>query len=156
MTQGWPTADLGPLHRLRVLASAVHAPMCVEEYIDAPVDKVWAVAGDLRSELPRLVRTMRSFEYRTVDGENIGARATGVLGNRADFEVILRPGWCVMQSRFVIGGMAAVADGAGTRFAVLGGTRAPGARAMRGLLRPLGTVLGRGMIRRLRERVAAR
>jgi hypothetical protein len=155
MSQAWPTADLGPLQRLRVLASAVHAPMCVEDYIDEPFDKVWAVAGDLQAVLPRLVRTMRSFEYRTVNGENISARATGKLGNHADFEVILRPGWCIMQSRFVVGGMAAVPDGNGTRFAVLGGTRAPGSRALRALLRPLGKVLGRGMIRRLRKQLAA-
>jgi hypothetical protein len=154
MTHAWPTADLGPLHRLRVLASAVHAPMSVEEYIEAPFDEVWAIAGDLETELPNLVRTMRSFEYQTVDGEHITARATGVLGNRANFEVELRPGWCLMQSRFIVGGMAAIPEGTGTRFAVLGSTRAPGTRILRGALRPLGKALGRRMIRRLRQRLA--
>lgn len=153
MTHAWPTAELGPLHRLRVLASAVHAPMCVEEYLDTPFDEVWAIAGDLEAELPKLVRTMRTFEYKTVDGENVTARATGVLGNRANFDVELRSGWCLMQSRFIVGGMAAAPEGTGTRFAVLGATRMPGARYLRGILRPVGRVLGRRMIRRLRKQL---
>ena len=47
------------------------------------------------------------------------ARARGRLGQHARFDVVLRPGWCVMQSRFLIGGMAAVPEAGGTRFAFL-------------------------------------
>jgi hypothetical protein len=54
------------------------------------------------------------------------ARARGRLGQRARFDVVLRPGRCLMQSRFLIGGMAAAPEGEGTRFAFLGGLRLPG------------------------------
>lgn len=59
----------------------------------------------------------------------------GTLGQRARFDVVLRPGWCLMRSRFVLGAMAAVPDPAGgTRFAALGGFRLPGMRPARPLL----------------------
>ncbi|SDW78083.1 hypothetical protein SAMN05421504_1011487 [Amycolatopsis xylanica] len=155
MTQTWPTADLDPVRRLRVLATAAHAPMFAEELIDLPFDRVWAVASDLEHELPHLVRAMRTFTYTKVEGENIRARAVGVIGNRADFDIVLRPGWCVMQSRFVLGGMAAVAEGDRTRFAVLGGSRLPGAARSRALLGHAGLALGHGMIGRLRRRLTS-
>jgi hypothetical protein len=45
--------------------------------------------------------------------------------------VLIRPGWCWMQSRFLLRGIAAAPDPQGTRFGFLG--RAPGAA----LLHPL-------------------
>jgi hypothetical protein len=77
------------------------------------------------------------------------ARARGRLGQRARFDVMLRPGWCVMQSRFLVGGMAAVPEGAGTRFAFLGGLRLPGMKLLGPLLRPAVTKLALRPIRRV-------
>jgi hypothetical protein len=68
---------------------------------------------------------------------------------------VLRPGWCVMQSRFLIGGMAAVPDGEGTRFAFLGGIRLPGIRLLDPVLRLAAQSLALRPIRRLEERLAA-
>lgn len=64
-----------------------------------------------------------------------------------------RPGWCLMQSRFLIFGMAAVPEDGGTQFAGLGALRVPGAR----LLAPAGRLLltrqlGHGAIDRLADR----
>jgi hypothetical protein len=54
-----------------------------------------------------------------------------------------------MQSRFLVGGMAAVPEGAGTRFAFLGGLRLPGMKLLGPLLRPAVTKLALRPIRRV-------
>ncbi|WP_330335405.1 hypothetical protein OHS33_37605 (plasmid) [Streptomyces sp. NBC_00536] len=166
MTTGWPTTELDPVRRLRVMAAGLGAVMYVEEYVDAPPEAVWDVAGDLEGELPHLVPTLRAF--RMLPGHRSGGLggpghgrgwgwAHGPLGYRARFDVLLQPGYCLMQSRRVIGGMAAVAEGDGTRFAVLGGVRGGGyeARALRALC-ALGDDRGRRMIARARRRIDAR
>lgn len=163
MTTGWPTAELDPVQRLRVMAAGLNAVMYAEEYIDAPVSEVWDVASDLEGELPHLIPTVRTF--RMVPGYRPGAPergqgwAHGPFGYRARFDVLLQPGYCLMQSRHVVGGMAAVPEGDGTRFAVLGGIR--GGRGGRvatvlNALRCLGHDRGRRMIARARRRTSAR
>ena len=61
-----------------------------------------------------------------------------------------------MQSRFLIGGMAAVPEAGGTRFAFLGGLRLPGMRLLDPVLRPAGQPLALRPIRRLEHRLSAR
>jgi hypothetical protein len=156
VTENWMVAELDPIRRLRVLAATVPGAFQHREIVlPVPVDRVWAVASDLEQELPRQLSTVRSFRY--TDGfsgsagagtsERRRAHAVGRFGQRADFEVVLRPGWCLMQSRFVLGAMAAVPEGDGTRFATLGGFRFPGAR----LLSPLTGLLGDAAIRRFAQ-----
>ncbi len=141
MTERWPVAELDPVRRLRVLAASVRFPVYLAETtIPAPVETVWAVAADLEHELPRSLPTVRSARITRQDGEILELLAVGTLGQRARFDVVLRPGWCLMRSRFVLGAMAAVPDpsGQGTRFASLGGFRLPGVR----LAGPLLTLAG--------------
>lgn len=153
MTQSWPAVDVDAVQRLRVMAAATDAPMYVEEVIDAPFDAVWSVASDLEGELPKLVRAMRSFTILDREADTMTARAVSTVGHRADFDVVLRPGWCLMQSKYVIGGMAAVAEGDRTRFAVLGASRVVKGAAAGRVLSPAGRNMGRSMLRRLRARV---
>ena len=62
MNRDWPVADLDPVRRLAVLAATVPGgAIVVEEVIDAPFERVWAVAGDLEHEFPLLVRNVRSM-----------------------------------------------------------------------------------------------
>jgi hypothetical protein len=70
--------------------------------------------------------------------------------------VVLRPSWCVMQSRFLIGGMAAVPEAGGTRFVFLGGLRLPGMRLLDPLLRQAAQPLALRPITRLEHRLQAR
>jgi hypothetical protein len=148
VTEDWMVAELDPIRRLRVLAASVPGALHHREFLlPAPVDRVWAVASDLEQELPRLLGTVRSFRFTGGEGERLRAHAVGRFGQRADFDVVLRPGWCVMRSRFVLGAMAAVPAGEGTRFATLGGFRFPGAR----LLGPVTELLGDAAIRRFTE-----
>ena len=138
MDQAWPTVEIDSLRRLRVLAAAAGTPMYAEEHIPAPFETVWAVAGDLEHELPGMVRTLKSFGIDAVDGDRVRARAVRYLGQHEQFDVVLRPGWCVMQSRLVLGGMAAIPEDGGTRFAILGGLRPAGVNKLQRLLSPLG------------------
>lgn len=63
-----------------------------------------------------------------------------------------------MQSRFLLGGLAATpeAGGTGTRFAFMGGLRFPGVRLLHPLLGTVGEPLGTRVIRRLEQRVHRR
>lgn len=73
-----------------------------------------------------MVTDLWTFEITSARGERLTASARGRLGQRARFDVVLRPGWCVMQSRFLIGGMAAAPDGENTRFAFSAASVSPG------------------------------
>ena len=153
--QGWPAADLDAVRRLRVLASA-RGGLYAEGVIAAPFERVWAVASDLEGELPNYLPDVRWLRVTAVTGDRLEADARGRLGLRARFHGVLRPGWCVLQSRFLIGGIAAVPDGQASRVAFLGSFRAPGLRLLRPLLAPLERRVGRMVLRRLKARVNAR
>jgi hypothetical protein len=153
MTEQWPVADLDPVRRLRVLAASVRFPVYLAEVVlPAPVEQVWAVASDLERELPRCIGSMRSARITHAEGDRLELFAVGTLGQRARFDVVLRPGWCLMRSRFVLGAMAAVPEAGGTRFASLGGFRLPGAR----LARPLLSLAGHRAMRVFTDDVASR
>ena len=143
MNQHWPVADLDPLRKLRVLAAATPGTELTELTIDAPPELVWQVASNLQAEMPRLVRDFRSVTVTPGTGERLVMHARGYLGQRARFDVLLRPGWCWMQSRFLLCGMAVAPAPGGTRFGFLGGIRAPGAT----LLHPLLHVIGPAAVR---------
>jgi hypothetical protein len=89
-----------------------------------------------RGEMPRLVRDFRTVTPGT--GERLVMHARGYLGQRARFDVLIRPGWCWMQGRFLLRGIAAAPDPQGTRFGFLGGIRAPGAALLHPLIHLIG------------------
>jgi hypothetical protein len=138
MNQHWPVADLDPVRRLRVMAAATPGTDLTEMIIDAPPEQVWQVASNLQAEMPRLVRDFRSVTVTPGTGERLVMHARGYLGQRARFDVLMHPGWCWMQSRFLLCGMAAAPDPSGTRFGFLGGVRAPGAALLHPLLHLIG------------------
>lgn len=123
----WPVAEFDPVRRLRVVAATTVGVSIRETVLAAPWESVWAVAADLEGELPHwLFADVRSVRVTpTADPDRLVALALGHSRLRARFDVVLRPGWCLMQSRFVLGGMAATEEGGGTRFAILGGLRSP-------------------------------
>jgi hypothetical protein len=152
----WPVADFDPIRRLRVLAAATPGTTIQEQLVAAPLDAVWAVAADLEGELPKwLFVDIASVRTRAAGDDRWVADMRGHTGLRARFDVVLRPGWCLMQSRFLIGGMAAAAEGGGTRFAFLGGMRGP-LRPLTALTRPFHGALGRRAQQRFAERVSYR
>ncbi|MEW2418522.1 hypothetical protein AB0953_33245 [Streptomyces sp. NPDC046866] len=148
-----PGAGVDPVARLRIMAAGVRGARVVEQVVPAPVEAVWAVMSDLEGEFGRFQPDMRSLRVLRVAGDRVEALALSRYGFRARLRGVVRPGWCWLQSRFLIIGMAASpAPGGGTRVALTGGVRVPGSAAVV----PVGTAreLAAAM-ERLRERVAA-
>ncbi len=151
-----PDAPVDPLVRLRALAAAIPGSAVTETVIAAPFDVVWAVASDLEVELPHFVTDVCSVRVTPGPSDRSVAVILGHSGLRGRFDVVLRPGWCLMQSRFVIGAMAATPAGDATSFAFLAALRLPAARTLSPLLRAGGRPLGSRTARRFRQRVERR
>jgi hypothetical protein len=151
MTAGWPVAEIDSVRRMRVLAASIPGASYAEEYFDVPFELVWGYIGEMERSIPALVRVLRAFRIVEREGEHLKARAAGWLGNRGTFDVVLRPGWCLMQDRFVVGGFAAVREGAGTRVATCGAPRVPGGKLVGFLYGDRGA---RRILRRLRSNLA--
>ncbi|HEY3609789.1 MAG TPA: hypothetical protein VGL06_19980 [Pseudonocardiaceae bacterium] len=151
---GWPVAEFDPVRRLRVIAATTPGASIHETVLEASVDSVWTVAADLEGEMPRwLFPDIRSVRVAAADGDRLVARIMGHSGLRARFDVVLRPQWCLMRSRFLIGGMAATPENGATRFAFLGGFRGP-LRLLTPLARPLSDRNGAAALTRFAQRVA--
>jgi hypothetical protein len=152
----WPVADLDVIRRLSVLAAAVPGAVVAETRIDAPFEQVWAVAADLEHELPHYLRDVRSLHITRRSGERLEAYAHGYGGLRARFDIVLRPGWCVMRSRFLLGGIAAVPDADHTHVAFLAGTHVPAQPLAAPALRAIGRWAAPRVLANLTERVRLR
>lgn len=154
----WPIAEFDPVRRLRVIAATTPGATIHERVLDARLEQVWAVAADLEGELAQwLFPDVRTVRLTHPKPEQTVATVIGHSGLRARFDVVLQPGWCLMQSRFLVGGMAATpeqADGR-TRFAFLGGFRGA-LRPIAPLTRPLSGSAGRHALDRFTERVEQR
>ncbi len=155
-TPTWPVATLDSIRRLHVLGAAVPGAVVAETTIDAPIDLVWAVAADLEHELPAYLADVRSLRITRREGERLEAYAHGYAGLRARFDIVLRPGWCVMRSRFLVGAMAAVADGDQTRFAFLGGVHVPAQQLAAPALRAVGQRVAPRVLAGFTDRVRLR
>ncbi|MFE4260501.1 SRPBCC family protein [Streptomyces sp. NPDC056883] len=123
--------EVDPVARLRIMAAGVPGARVVEATLPAPLEAVWAVMSDLEGEFGRFQPDMRSVRVLRVAGDRVEALARSKYGLRARFHGVLRPGWCWLQSRFLIIGMAAApAPDGGTRVALTGGVRVPGRAAI--------------------------
>jgi hypothetical protein len=129
MTIAWPDADIDPIARLRVLAAALPGAVVTERVIPAAPDAVWALAADLEHTVPRIQPHVVALTVTHRDGERLVADVRGHLGLRARMNVVLRPDWCWIASRFLVVGMAAAPHPEGTRFGWLQAVRFPAARA---------------------------
>ncbi|MFC4909090.1 hypothetical protein [Actinomadura gamaensis] len=127
----WPAAELDDVRRLRVMAAAIPGGRVSERVLPVPLDEVWAVMGDLEDGFGRFQPDMRRVRVVRAERGRVVALARSRFGMRARLEGTLRPGWCWLQSRFLIIGMAAASEpGGGTRVAVTGGVRVPGRAAI--------------------------
>ncbi|WP_406477668.1 hypothetical protein [Streptomyces sp. NBC_01615] len=129
-TSEWPVAGLDPVRRLRVLAAGVRGAHVTEGFVTAPYDRVWALLGDLEGEFGRITPDIRGLRVVRRDGVRVEALVRSKYGMRARLHGEQRPGWCWLQSRFLLIGIAAAPDGDGTRVAFTGGVRVPGRAAL--------------------------
>ncbi|WP_395358553.1 hypothetical protein ACHGLA_01900 [Streptomyces sp. YH02] len=128
---GGPLLD--DVRRLRVMVAGVRGARLVERVLPAPLPRVWQVMGDLEGGFGEFQPDMRSVRILRRDGDRVEALARSRYGPRAHFDGVLRPGWCWLQSRFLVIGMAAVEDekeSGHTRVALTGGVRVPGRAAL--------------------------
>ncbi|WP_219665641.1 hypothetical protein [Streptomyces bambusae] len=128
-----PTREMDTVQRLHVMAAGVRGARVAERILPAPFEEVWEAMAAL-DFLPDLQRV---WVLRT-DGDRIEALARSRYGFRAHLRGFRRPGWCWLQSRFLIVGLAAAPapGGTGTRIALTGGVRIP----TRAAVVPFGTL----------------
>lgn len=125
----WPSVDLDPVRRMRVLASAIPGAAVAEALLDAPFDDVWAAATDFENAVPRIELFIDRARVVAREGERLSVQITPpILGRPQPLEVVLRPGWCWMVSPLAVAGMAAVPEAERTRFAHLEALTVPGGR----------------------------
>jgi hypothetical protein len=135
MTDNWPQVDLDDVRRLRALAAGISGAAVTERVFDHPLAEVWDLMwGDGRA-FAEIQPDMRAITRLTIDGDHVSLHARSNYGLRAHLQGTVRPGWCWLQSRFLLIGMAAVEEPDGrTRVALTGGVRIP----TRAALIPLG------------------
>ena len=126
----WPEVELTEIERFRVLAAAVPGAAITERVVGAPVDQVRDLLMDL-DVFAQIQADLSSVDLVSRDDDRIVLLARNRRGLRARLEGQYRPGWCWLQSRFLIIGMATAPEpGGGTRIALTGGIRVPGRAAI--------------------------
>ena len=144
----WPVVEIDPVAKLRALAAGIPLAVVDEALFDVPFERFWGFVGDLEKSTPRIegsVHGVRILERRGDDRLRLEIRT--LIGTRDEFEVVLRPGYCIMQSGRAVVGMAARPEGPHrTRY-----FHFEGARRFRWFLRPILAWNIRQDFRRLRR-----
>lgn len=152
----WPISDLDEVRRLRALHAALPGTLLAETVLPDRFDLVWPELADLEHDFLHYAPSITSIQITERHGERMRATVRDRIGLRAPFDVVLRSGWCLMQSRLVVFGMAATPADGGTRIGYLLGPRLPGMRLYGRLLTPLLQPLGRAILRGCARRWADR
>ncbi len=120
----WPVAELDPVERMRALTAALPHVVVRETILEADFDRVWDFVADLERSTPRYEAGVSGVRLLERQDERLRLETSTPLGLRVAFDVVLRPGWCLMRSRFAEIGMAARSEGpARTRFIHFEGSR---------------------------------
>jgi hypothetical protein len=135
ITGSWPAAGLDPVRRMRILVAAMPHAAFRERVLDAPFDDVWGVAGDLEGGTPQWKKDVVALSVMRREDDRFDAEIRSYVGIHMRVRAVLRPGWCVMQGRFLVVGMAAAPEGERTRFAHFEALSLPGSRVLRPFLR---------------------
>ena len=125
-----------PIDRLHLIAAGIPGAAVVERVLDAPYDDVWATATDFEGSLAGFEVSVSRARVVERDGERLTLESrVPLLRVRQRVDVHLREGWCLMQGRGFVAGMAARPEGERTRFAHLEAARVPGAAITRPLMK---------------------
>lgn len=122
----WPQVELTDVERFRALAAGVPGAAVTERVLPGAPEQVKELLADL-DVFAEIQADFVSAALLDRIGDQVVVLAKGARGQRARLEGQFRPGWCWLQSRFLIIGMAAAPEPAGgTRVAMTGGIRIPG------------------------------
>ena len=124
----YPTAELDPVRRVRVLAAGIPGAAVAETTLDAPFEAVWESVTDFEGDVPRIEVFVGSARVLSREGERLEIEVKAPLRPPERMRVLLRRGWCLMESHSGIAVMAARPEGDKTRFAHLEAIRLPGGR----------------------------
>lgn len=152
----WPISELDDVRRLRALHAGLPGTFLAETVLADDFDDVWPELSDLEHQFLSYAPSISSIRITERNGERMRAVVRDRIGMHAPFDVVLRSGWCLMQSRFVVFGMAATPRAGGTHVGYLLGLRLPGMRLLGRLLSPCLHPLGRMMLRGFARRWAQR
>jgi hypothetical protein len=130
MTINWPTAELDGVRRLHVMAAGISGATVTERVITAAFDTVWPLLADLEGGFGEILPDMRHVRVARRNGDQVEALARSRYGMRAHLRGEVSTGWCWLQSRFLLIGVAARPENAHTRVAITGGLRVPGRAAI--------------------------
>ena len=131
----YPAVELDPVRRTRVLAAGIPGAAVAEAVLDAPFEAVWEAATDFEGDVPKIEIFVGSARILSREGERLELEVKAPLRRPERMRVVLREGWCLMDSPSGIAVMAARPEGKGTRFAHLEAIRLPGGRFAGPLLR---------------------
>lgn len=109
--------NIDPVRRLSVIAAAVRDATLVDTVLDAPYAAVWKLVSDLEGGVPQFEPSVVAVQIIERDGERLRVVVQTPRGLHIPMRVVLREGYCLMQSDDVSIGMAARAEGNKTRFA---------------------------------------
>lgn len=132
----WPVAELDCVQRLRILAAGLPHVFYDEAVLDASLERVWNLVGDLEGGTPRFELGVAAVELEHREGGALHASVRSRFGIKLSYAVELSLGWCLMQSPRSQIGMAATSidEGRRTRFAHFEGSTLLG-RAAKPLFR---------------------
>jgi hypothetical protein len=127
----WPQVELDDVRRLHALAAGIPGAAVTERVFNEPLPAVWDLMWSDGRRFIEFQPDMRSVENVQREGDRITMLVRSTFGMRARLEGVVRPGWCWLQSRFLLIGMAATEEPTGgTRVALTGGVRVPGRAAL--------------------------
>ena len=116
----WPTAELDPVTRMRALAAGLPHVAASQTIFEAEFDRVWELVADFERYTARVEAAVREARIVEREGDRLILDVRGPLPAIPAwqrFDVVLRPGWCLMSSRLGDVGMAACPEGPGrTRY----------------------------------------
>ena len=82
ITGVWPSADLDPLRRMRILAAAIPQAAFRERLLDAPFDDVWCVAGDLERGTPQWKKDVAALAILHREADRLEVQLRSYFGIR--------------------------------------------------------------------------
>jgi hypothetical protein len=136
-TDDWPDiAPISPVRRLGVVAFALAGAAIERRVVDADYDRLWAFIEQLDQSVPAFDPLVRALHVVARDNTARPLRVTASPG-KIVFEVEWGDGWCLMQSKWYVVGMAAEAlDDGRTLYAHMEGIRPPRAAWAQAISRP--------------------